>query len=56
MTHPKKMDNLVKGMQMQLHRYQGRHGNSYRNGEVVRRHGVKDKVLTRQLMGYMATC
>ena len=55
MTHPKKMDNLVKlRMQTQLQQIPFLTGNSFHAGEVVRKHGAERQgVDVRQLMGYI---
>ena len=54
MTHPKKMDNLIKSYADAVAAdTKGRHGNSFHAGEVVRRSGVKTGVDTRQLMNYI---
>ena len=55
MTHPKKMDNLVKAYADAVAAdTKKRHGNSFHAGEVIRRHGAERQgVDVRQLMGYI---
>ena len=54
MTHPKKMDNLIKSYADAVAAdTKGRHGNSFHAGEVVRKSGAKTGVDTRQLMNYV---
>ena len=55
MTHPKKMDKLVKAYADAVAAdTKKRHGNSFHAGEVIRRSGMEKKgVDTRQLMGYI---
>ena len=55
MTHPKKMDNLVKAYADAVAAdTKERHGNSFHAGEVVRKHGAERQgVDVRQLMGYI---
>ena len=57
MTHPKKMDGLVKAYADAVAAdTKKRHGNSYHAGEVIRRSNAeKQGVDVRQLMGYINT-
>jgi len=55
MTHPKKMDGLVKAYADAVASdIKKRHGNSFHAGEVIRKHNAeKQGVDARQLMGYI---